>query len=245
MKIVHISDIHTAPSYLIPDLMEGVIKSVNKIDPEFLIITGDLTGDGCELEFECAKDYIDQMEGKKKIIIPGNHDSRNVGYLCFEKVFGPRFKVENFQGVTVVGVDSTQPDLSDGHIGRDKYSRIEKCFNTSDFKVFTLHHHLIPVPNTGREVNIPIDSGDVLDLITRCGVHLVLCGHKHVPWVWNLNGMTILNAGTACTNRVKWNTPQSFNLIELEDKNMKIERFYSSGGNELILEKKLEKYDAF
>ena len=178
------------------------------------------------------------MAGKRIIIIPGNHDSRNVGYLCFEEVFGPRFKVENFKGVTVVGVDSTQPDLSDGHIGRDKYCWIEDSFNVGDFKIFALHHHLLPVPNTGRKVNIPIDSGDVLDLITRCGVDLVLCGHKHVPWIWNLNGMAILNAGTACTNRIKWNTPQSFNLIKIENEYIRIERFYSSGGKELILERK-------
>jgi Icc protein len=72
----------------------------------------------------------------------------------------------------------------------------------------------------------------------------VLCGHRHVPWVWNLNGMIIANAGTACSNRVKWKIPQSFNLIELDDPKkgtIKIFRMYSSGGQELVFETQKQK----
>jgi predicted phosphodiesterase len=89
-----------------------------------------------------------------------------------------------------------------------------------------------------------MDAGDVLELLVRCGVDLVLCGHKHVPWIWNLNGMIIANAGTACTSRVKWNIPQSFNLIEIDEEEkgtIKIYRMYSRGGQELVLEKRRDR----
>ncbi|KAF5437732.1 putative phosphodiesterase, partial [Candidatus Methanophagaceae archaeon] len=85
---------------------------------------------------------------------------------------------------------------------------------------------------------------DVLELLVRCGTDLVLCGHRHVPWIWNLNGMIITNAGTACTTRVKWDIPQSFNLIEIDEEEKgttKIYRMYSKGGQELVLEKKRDK----
>jgi predicted phosphodiesterase len=75
----------------------------------------------------------------------------------------------------------------------------------------------------------------------RYRVDLVLCGHKHVSWIWDLNGMIIANAGTACSNRVEWNIPQSFNLIEIDEEEkgtIKIHRMYSKGGQELVLEKR-------
>ncbi len=244
MKIAHISDIHVAEQHFLPDMLARVIREINKIEPEIVVVTGDLTENGYQSEFKRARNYIEEIECKVKVVIPGNHDARNVGYLGFEEIFGHRSIIEKYGGVTIAGIDSSQPDLNDGHVGREKYGWIEKCLNTDGFKVVALHHHLISVPKTGREGNILIDAGDVLELLTRCGTDLVLCGHKHVPWVWNLNGMIITNAGTACTNRVKWNIPQSFNVIEIDEEEkgtIKIFRKYSRGGQELVLEKRRDK----
>ena len=244
MRIVHISDIHVAEQHFLPELLERVIREINKIEPEIVVVTGDLTENGHQSEFKRAKSYIEKIECDKKVVIPGNHDARNVGYLGFEEIFGHRSIIEKGRGITIVGIDSTQPDLDVGHVGRERYGWIEENLNTNDFKVVALHHHLISIPKTGRERQIPMDAGDVLELLVRCGVDLVLCGHKHVPWIWNLNGMIIANAGTTCTNRVKWNTPQSFNLIEIDEEEkgtIKIYRMYSSGGQELVLEKRRDR----
>ena len=239
IKIVHISDIHTSEPYFLPDLAETIIEKINEIKPDIVVVTGDLTQNGFSFEFERAKDYLDKIQCAKKIVIPGNHDVRNVGDICFENFFGARSKIERHKGITIVGVDSTQPDLDSGHIGREKYEWIKQCLDTDDFKIVALHHHLVPVPGTGRERNILVDAGDFLELLTKSKVDLALCGHKHVSWIWNLNGMIIANAGTACTNRVKWGTTQSFNLIEIQSakkKTIKIYRIYSKGGEELILD---------
>ena len=59
---------------------------------------------------------------------PGNHDSRNVGYVHFEELFGERNSVLRRDGVTVVAVDSTEPDLDHGQIGRGRYGWIEQEF---------------------------------------------------------------------------------------------------------------------
>jgi len=81
------------------------------------------------------------------------------------------------------------------------------------------------VPGTGRERNIPVDCGDFLRVICEVGVNIALCGHKHVPWIWRLNDMLILNAGTAMTMRVKARTAPSFNLIEVfSDRRVRITR---------------------
>jgi len=217
-RIVHLSDLHMSSAHFLSDVAESVVQGVNEISPDILVITGDLTQNGSLQEFEEAKEWIDRIDCKNKVVVPGNHDSRNVGYLLFEDLFKARFSCCSFDGVTVVGVDSSQPDIDDGHIGREMYGWITENFDLkeSDIRVFALHHHLIPVPMTGREEEIPVDSGDVLELLDRCGVDIVLCGHRHVPWIWKLNDMFVVNAGTACSNKIKARTTQCYNLIEIE-----------------------------
>ena len=60
-----------------------------------------------------------------------------------------------------------------------------------------LHHHLVAVPNTGRERNTVSDAGDVLALLSASKVDLVLSGHKHVPHVWSVDGVMVVTSGTA------------------------------------------------
>jgi Icc protein len=243
MRIAHISDIHNGGAHFLPALAENVVETLSELEPELLVVTGDLTDDGYPAEFETAKRYLDRIPCKRSMVLPGNHDVKNVGYLGFEEFFGPRSWVERYEGITILGLDSTQPDIDDGHVGREKYAWVEACLETDDFKIVALHHHVLPVPKTGRERNILTDAGDVLELLMKCGVDLVLCGHKHVPWVWRLDEMIVANAGTACSNRVKWQIPQSFNLIDLDDAKemIRIYRIYSGGGQELIVEKRRSK----
>jgi Icc protein len=78
-----------------------------------------------------------------------------------------------------------------------------------------MHHHLVPVPGTGRERNIVWDAGDMLALLTELKVSLVLCGHKHVPNVWQVGEMLLINSGTASSYRVRGYTRPSYNVIEI------------------------------
>ncbi|MEA1869417.1 MAG: metallophosphoesterase [Euryarchaeota archaeon] len=236
IRIVHLSDIHVSDAHLLPDVAESVVQSVNEISPDIVVVTGDLTQNGIYPEFADAKELIDRIDCENKVIVPGNHDSRRVGYVLFEDLFGARSSCHCLGGVTVVGVDSSQPDIDDGHVGRERYDWIAKSFETDDFKVFALHHHVIPVPMTGREEHILVDSGDVLELLDRCGVDLVLCGHRHVPWVWRLNDMFVANAGTACSNKTLARTTQCYNLIEIDEGDLRIYRVLPGGEQELVVD---------
>ena len=78
--------------------------------------------------------------------MPGNHDSRNVGYVHFEEMFGARNSVLRKGPVSIVAVDSSEPDLDHGQIGRGRYRWIEEQFTAepAELKIFVLHHHLLP-----------------------------------------------------------------------------------------------------
>ncbi|MBS7288574.1 MAG: metallophosphoesterase [Candidatus Freyarchaeota archaeon] len=226
--VAHISDIHLTSGYFSRELGENVVEEVNRVKPDLLVVTGDLTDNGHPHEYREAKAFLDRFKVERVLVVLGNHDSRNAGYMLFEELFGSRYPSVEVGPLRVVGVDSTEPDLDDGHIGRLAYRIVEdELKGFSGVKAVALHHHLVPIPGTGRERNIPSDSGDFLKLLSDLNVHLVLCGHKHVPWFWKLNEILIINAGTATTLRLKAHTPPSFNLITVNRNRVVAERVNS------------------
>jgi Icc protein len=238
MVICQISDIHCGSPYFIPDLLERSILEVNDLDPTAVVVSGDLTNAGYRQEFEMAAEYIQRIQCERVMVIPGNHDSRNVGYIHFERLFGDRFPTMEFEGAVMVAVDSSEPDLDDGRVGREHYGFIHETFAKAEdkLKIFVIHHHLIPIPGTGRERNIIYDAGDVLELLAATEVDLVLSGHKHVPYSWKLENMFIVNAGTASTTRLRGNTRPCYNVIEIEDGRVKVFRKYPFKDRELIVD---------
>jgi 3',5'-cyclic AMP phosphodiesterase CpdA len=237
VTIAQISDIHCGGPDFVPNLMERAVNEINELDPDIVICSGDLTTFGFKHEYAMAKEYLDQIECDAFVVIPGNHDSRNVGYVHFEELFGERNSVLRKGGVTVVAVDSTEPDLDHGQIGRGRYRWIEQQFaGDSDLRIFVLHHHLLPVPGTGRERNVVYDAGDCIECLQRAGVDLVLSGHKHVPYAWRLENLFVVNAGTVSSMRLRGKTRPCYNLIEVSDRHVDVWRKYPFHGQERIIQ---------
>jgi Icc protein len=226
LTICQISDIHCGNVRFIPDLLDRTIIEINNMNPTAVVVSGDLTDAGYREQFEQAAEYISRIECEHVMVIPGNHDSRNVGYIHFERLFGERYSIIDLEDMILVGVDSSEPDLNDGQVGREHYGFICEAFSSGPdkLKVFVIHHHLISLPGTGRERNIVLDAGDVMERLTEVGVDLVLSGHKHVPYSWRLEDMVVVNAGTASTLRVRGNTRPCYNIIEFEDGEVKVFR---------------------
>ncbi len=237
LTICQISDIHCGNARFIPDLLDRTIVEINDVDPNVVVVSGDLTDAGYREEFEQAAEYIGRIRCENIMVVPGNHDARNVGYIHFERLFGERHSVIDLDNVVLVGVDSSEPDLNDGQVGREHYDFITKTFSEAQdkLKIFIIHHHLIPLPGTGRERNIIFDAGDILERLTQAGVDLVLSGHKHVPHSWKLEQMLIVNAGTASTLRVRGNGRPCYNIIEIEDGRVTVFRKYPFKRQELAV----------
>jgi 3',5'-cyclic AMP phosphodiesterase CpdA len=247
--IVHLSDLHAGSQYFIPNLLSQTIREINHLKPQIVVVTGDLTETGFRQEYKTARTFLDMIEAEEVVVVPGNHDSRNVGYIHFEEYFGLRSSALKLSGITIVGLDSSEPDLDAGRVGRERYRWINQHFSTSNgLKVLALHHHLLPVPGTGRERNIVYDAGDLLEVLVRANVDLVLCGHKHVPHVWRIENLIVATAGTVSSLRLRGNTRPCYNIIYLDKKRIKVYRKYPFGGQELIvdlkvLEKNICKWD--
>lgn len=220
MHIAHLSDIHYSKSWMfLHDSLQRCIDLVNEEAPDLVIVTGDITDYGLQREFEGVKKELERIRAPR-LMVPGNHDARHEGYKKFEEHFGARFFAVERDGWRFVGVDSSEPDIDEGHVGREQRKWLAE--QLTDHAIVFLHHHLVPVPNTGRERNVLVDAGEMLKLLESCEVPLVLSGHKHVPWVWNLDGMVVSTAGTVSCERT--GASQSFDLIELTDAAVTIEK---------------------
>jgi 3',5'-cyclic AMP phosphodiesterase CpdA len=237
LTIAHISDLHAGSPYFVPSLMDRTVIELNELRPDLVLCTGDLTEMGFRQDYVAAREYLSRIECPELVVIPGNHDARNVGYVHFEEFFGPRSRSLRREDVTIVAVDSSEPDLDVGQIGRARYDwLLDEFAAPARFRIFMLHHHLLPIPGTGRERNMVHDAGDVLEVLQECGVNLVLSGHKHVPYAWRLEEMFIVNTGTVSSLRLRGNTRPCYNVVEISGTHVDIWRHHPFHGQERIIQ---------
>lgn len=237
VTIAHISDLHVGSIYFEERLLKLAIEEINGRRPDIVVVGGDLTNMGFRSEFEQVQAYLDEIECKRTMVVPGNHDARNVGYLHFERLFKDRYPVLDHNGVVLLGVDSSEPDLDEGRVGRQPYQLIRQTFaKKAAYKVFVLHHHLVSVPGTGRERNIVHDAGDVLEVLVEAGANMVLSGHKHVPYIWRLEDMLIVNAGSVSSRKLRGDTVNCYNMIEIDDGRATVWHKFPGGAEEKLVE---------
>ena len=87
--IAHISDLHVSKADFDEEMFMQAVSEINEMQPDMIILTGDLTDNGYYVEFEQATRYLSLFEAPL-FAVPGNHDSRNLGYQSFEELIGER-----------------------------------------------------------------------------------------------------------------------------------------------------------
>jgi len=217
MRIAHISDIHcNYGTDFNPKVFEKAVTMVNKLDADIIFVSGDLTTDGLLSEYDLAQEKLGELTGKL-VIVPGNHDERNLGFKLFPEFFGETDFIHTYKEINLVGLASSEPDKDDGRLGRGRHKLIEKGIEKKRrMTVIGFHHHLIPIPNSGREKNIIEDAGETLDIILKNEVPLVLMGHRHVPYGVKIHKTLLVNAGTFSCNRTRAHFGNTFNVIDID-----------------------------
>jgi Icc protein len=237
--IAQLSDLHVGASRYDEQLLRQAIAEVNELGPDLVVVAGDVTDEGYAEQYEAAVEELGRIACRNVVVVPGNHDARNVGDVRFEQAFGARDSVHRQRAVgldaTVVAVDSSKPDLDDGAVGREHYPWVQSAFaDLSDIRVFVCHHHLVAVPGTGREHNQLLDAGDVLALLHHAHVDIVLAGHRHVPYVWPIAGRLIVNSGTVSTSRTRGFPHPAYNVIRIDRRAIDVEARVPGGASHTL-----------
>ncbi|MDH3611508.1 MAG: metallophosphoesterase [Nitrosopumilus sp.] len=245
MIIVQLSDLHVGSQFL-QEKFETVVEEVNQLQADVIVITGDLTNEGLMKEYENCKTLLNKFKTKKIISISGNHDYRNTGYLLFKKFFPFETVNELDEDVVLVTLGTSRPDRNVGEVGYRQNLWLERTMKKyqNKVKILAMHHHLVAIPDTGSDQLTVVDAGDVLRTILDTSVDLVLCGHKHRPWAWNFGKLMVVNAGTATSERVRGLFENTYNIITIVDKQVKVD-LKIVGGKRVPIDDIVNNYSQF
>ena len=217
-SILHISDVHFGPAHL-PDRADGVLALIAERQPDYVVLSGDLTQRAKPGQFCEARRFVDQIE-PLTLVVPGNHDvplyrlwERLLWpFRAYRRHFSPELEpwLEDEQ-VALVGINTAfNFTLTGGRVLRQQLHRAVECFahsKASVFKVAVLHHHLVPPPKS-RAPRVLLGASRTLHELSEAGVDLVLAGHLHRSFLAlaespsaSGRSMTILHAGTTTSSR--------------------------------------------
>ncbi len=183
LKIVHLSDIHYNRTIKEKELKK-IVKKVNLINPDIIVITGDVLDNDIEAEDskEILTKYFKEMNAKiGKFVVNGNHDLK---YDYWQDIMNDSgFKVlnntyeliyyESNDPIIIAGMSSSSDNIKDKL--NDYYSFIKE--NDIKYKILILHE-----PDTIDNIDNNFD--------------LILAGHSHNGQVrLPLIGATILPDG--------------------------------------------------
>lgn len=230
MKIVHISDLHFPTRLNVlrlrrksligyanyafrrkkkHQLYRALIDSIQKMDYDCLIISGDITNVSNESEFAEAKKLLQPLLDDRAFLVPGNHDRYTLEALeksYFEKYFGdflgdplpgvdtadsklPYIRSKNFQGIALVGWDSNiplPPMQAQGVVDSQVPKKTIQFLNESKIQEYMIVcHHPIWNPAERQESlrHRMLNRDEVLETLRERPPVAFFHGHLHTNWV--------------------------------------------------------------
>lgn len=227
----HISDTHFGTEQ--PAVTEALRTWVKEQGADVVILSGDITQRARTAQFAAARAFCDSLGVAHLLTLPGNHDIPlyNVfarmfyPYAGYQAVFGKELEpVLELPDALVIGVNTTRPERhKDGVVSRRQIKRVAERL-----EVQPRERLRIVVTHQPACVMRPEDEKDRLhggeaavQAWSAAGADLVLGGHIHLPYlsdtcslVKGVSGkLYCLQAGTAVSHRVRFNTPNSVNLV--------------------------------
>ena len=186
-RILHVSDLHFGARDD-PILEQGLASLIERVSPELVIASGDLTNRGRRSQHELAAGFLHRL-GPPVLAVPGNHDIPYTfpdrftkTWAEFERQWGtvePEFVGE---GVHVVGINSVRPwRHQSGGVSDEQLERATgrlRVASPDRLRVVALHHQMVGAPWRTRKKPVARRT-HVLAKLVDCGAELILGGHIH------------------------------------------------------------------
>ena len=241
MKLIHLSDIHIwrytwdIRRYLSSrvvgmieqlrgrarqfpmDRLGAVVSRVMELEPDHILITGDITTTALPSEFREAKRVLGPLlsDPERVSIVPGNHDrttGRSYRTRRFESVFGAYMPSLTFPWLrqldpetAILGLDPTRPWFSaHGLLGEEQLRAARAITSDPDRRprrlIVACHYPVAAPVLYQRELFNKRLNNDtaVRAWLAGIGPHLYCCGHVHAAWAFqppSLPEQICLNAG--------------------------------------------------
>lgn len=236
-SILQFSDIHFGVED--KEAMAAVRLYCSQLEPDLVLICGDITQDGKTSEFKAARDWIEKFNAPK-VITPGNHDTPVYGIL--HRLFDPFGRYKKYiaplsedkytdENITIMPYNTARGvqaklDWSLGVVDLDVLKQIAKDLNDEGrerLKMIAVHHPLI-YPAVSPLIKDTKNGHEAMALLSGAKIDAVLSGHVHAPFVVERQpGRTeILSIGSGTLSTRQRGKPASFNHIEIDSKTLNI-----------------------
>ncbi len=197
--------------------IEQVVDRVLSLEPDHLLITGDLTTTALPAEFRAARHALAPLLGdpERATILPGNHDRYTLGahrdrrFEQFYGEFAPQLDYPWLRFITpetaILGLDPTRASLTArGILPAEQLEAAKGRLSESEGAIRRLivacHYPLdAPTPHRSdlRHKRL-LNAELVAKWLADVGPHLYCCGHVHAAWAFrppHVPNQLCLNAG--------------------------------------------------
>ncbi|MGE5275104.1 MAG: metallophosphoesterase family protein [Verrucomicrobiota bacterium] len=186
-RVLHVSDLH-AGAHESPDVGPRLSALVERLEPELIVVSGDLTHRGRREQHDRAAALL-RGHGVAVVAVPGNHDIPYTfparftrPWAGFERVWGTTRPVHVSDGVCLVGINSVRPwRHQSGAVREDQLRWAAEQLEAAPpgaLRMVALHHQLIGAPWRTRKR--PVARRDrVLGALLDAGAELIVSGHTH------------------------------------------------------------------
>jgi len=212
-------------------VVEAVVALARQLQPDLVVLSGDITQRARPAQFRAARAFIDRM-GAPWLAIPGNHDIALLDllsrierpYARYRTAFGEVLEpCHESNDLLVLGVKTTRRRRhKHGEVSAEQVERVARRLRAArdeQLRVVVVHHPLV-VPPGPDESNLLRGHALARQTWAAAGADLVLGGHIHVPFVMPVPGAAraawVVQAGTAVSSRVRSGVPNSVNVVRWE-----------------------------
>jgi len=185
-----------------PEVMNRAAASeMAAIDPVAVIVKGDLTADGEQVEWDAFEACYRQPFGDRLHVVRGNHDSyRHQGEYAGDQ------RIE-LPGVIVALLDTAIPGATTGTITTEQFDWLDEVCAGADRPVFVMGHHQQWIgdgPDAKRSddyFGLHPDASDALDELAsrRRGVVAYAAGHTHRHRIRPMTRSSVASIEIGCT----------------------------------------------
>jgi 3',5'-cyclic AMP phosphodiesterase CpdA len=231
--ILHLSDTHFGTER--PAVVAALTRLVHREKPDIAVLSGDVTQRARRAQFAAARQFLDALAVPVTLTLPGNHDIPldNVRarllhpYARYTAAFdGPLSRAYVGPGELILALNSTRWYRHiHGSVSRRQmdWSCEQLRRAPADHLKLVVTHHPVFVPRASEEHNLLRGYRDAVWAWAQAGADLILGGHIHLPSIVPLAlplGLTrsvwSVQAGTAVSSRVRWDAPNSVNLLRYD-----------------------------
>jgi 3',5'-cyclic AMP phosphodiesterase CpdA len=238
--LVHLSDLHFGR--LDERLLEPLAALVDRLRPDLVAISGDLTQRAKPEQFAQARAWLDTLHAPK-LIVPGNHDVPL--YRVWERVVSPlgnyRAHIDSNvepdfvdEEIAVVGINSARAlTFKGGRVNREQLGRLRARLQPlpDSLVKIVVTHHPFSLPADADEDDIVGRADLAMEVFHELGIDLMLSGHMHASLAANtaerypIEGYAalVVQAGTATSTRGRGEV-NSFNVLRIDGSEVEIER---------------------